>query len=111
MKLKTQKEFLKELNELVANNPKVEVMFFIDNYTISEDYDHTKQEIFKIEIDNFIERDSEIIVGEGEGIDKIFYELDDTGEYENKSEGALMDIAEEQFYKECKHAIIVYLSA
>lgn len=110
--MSNQFDFLKQISSLHEENPNYEIHFFVNNETISEEYNYTIQEIQSVETDVVHNFEGLLCVGE----ENIKEELENNFNFDDLDFDCTDEKLEEEINKiynnlELQKAIIVKLSA
>jgi hypothetical protein len=110
---KSQIDFLREIVKLQEENPECEIIFFVNNETISEEGSYTKQDIQKVEIDLVYNNGEMFYIGEDDIREEMEYELNVTNSNDEDCIDAeeLDTLIDDRLEGETEKAIIVYFCA
>lgn len=106
---KSQIEFLKEIVKLQEENPECDILFFVNNETISEEGSYTKQDICSVGLEEVYYDGIMFYIGEEDIKEQIEYELDNDGH--DCSEKVFQQLVEDKYKDNTEKAIIVYFCA
>lgn len=106
---KSQIEFLQEIVKLKEDNPKSDILFFVNNETIVEEGNYTKQDIYSVELEEVYYNGEMFYIGEEDIKEQIEYELDNDGH--DCSEKVFQQLVEDKYKDNTEKAIIVYFCA
>lgn len=112
---KSQIEFLREIVKLQEENPECEIIFFVNNETIAEEGNYTKQDIQKVEIDLVYNNGEMFYIGEDDIREEMEYELNTANsDEEDDCFPRIINIdviVDDRLEGETEKAIIVYFCA
>jgi len=104
-KLKTNKEHLKELYELMELRSGLDVRIFADSDEMCTDYRHTLQKILSIKVVPWYSSDEQILITEDDILDRFNDESTTDDVHDREQEVA------ERYEKEVKEVIVITLEA